>query len=76
MILEITVPTMHQSQLCTAVPRCQKKVFPVRSEGFPPGEEPGEAGVLRSQRGALRVIVNVQQEVVVQLSAHWLCRKL
>lgn len=76
MILETTVPMMCQSQLRTVVPCCQKKLFPVRSEGFPPGEEPGEAGALGSQRGALRVIVNVQQEVVVQLSARRLCRKL
>lgn len=34
------------------------------------------AGRARSQRGALRVVVDVQQEVVVQLSARRLCRKL
>lgn len=66
----------HEAAAVPAVPSCARlpeEAVPCQVWGFPPGEE---AGKRRSQRRALRVGVHVQQDVVVQLSARCLCRKL
>lgn len=66
--------TSHNSAQCCHI---VKRSFSLLGLSvFPPGEEPEEGWEFLSQSSAFRIIVNVEREVVGQLFARCLCKKL